>query len=336
MEFDVLIVGGGPAGLAAACRLRQLCSESGTDLAVALVEKGSEIGAHIMSGAVFEPKPLDELFPDWKDRDAPLKTPVTGDVFHWMTSEAGAIKVPNWMVPRPMHNDGNYIISLGRLCQWLGEQAESLGCDIFPGFAATEMLVEDGRIAGVVTGDLGVGVDGEQKPTYQEGYELRAKYVIFAEGCRGSLGKQLESMFKLRDGRDPQHYGIGLKEVWTVEPEKHRPGTVVHTLGWPLDGRTDGGGFLYHAEDSQVYLGLVISLGYRNPHLSPFEEFQRWKQHPRIRSVLTGGKRISYGARALNKGGLFSLPKLSVPGDCWSVARRVFSMVPRSRARTLL
>jgi electron-transferring-flavoprotein dehydrogenase len=315
MEFDVIVVGAGPAGLGAGCRLMQLAAESERELTVAIVEKGSEIGAHILSGAVFEPKPLTELFPDWAERGAPVTVPVTGDVFHWMTSDKGAVKVPNLLVPKPMHNDGNYIVSLGRLCQWLGEQAEGLGCDIFPGFAATEVLYnEAGAVCGVATGDMGVGVDGEHKGGYQEGYELRAKYVIFSEGCRGSLGKELINKFSLAADSDPQHYGIGLKEIWTVEPEKHKLGTVVHTLGWPLDGSTDGGGFLYHADDNQVYLGVVISLSYSNPHLSPFDEFQRWKQHPRIRAVLEGGKRVSYGARALNKGGLHSLPKLSFPG----------------------
>jgi electron-transferring-flavoprotein dehydrogenase len=315
MEFDVAIVGAGPAGLSAACRLMQLAAESGRELSVAVVEKGSEIGAHILSGAVFEPKPLDELFPDWADRGAPVKVQVKDDIFHWMTNGTGAVKVPNLFVPRPMHNQGNYIISLGRLCQWLGEQAEALGCDIFPGFAATELLYNDaGAVCGIATGDMGVGTNGEQKDSFQAGYELYAKYVIFAEGCRGSLGKQLIDRFSLAADSDPQHYGIGLKEIWTIDPDKHRPGTVVHTLGWPLDGRTDGGGFLYHADENQVYLGIVISLSYANPHLDPFEEMQRWKQHPRIRSVLEGGKRVSYGARALNKGGLPSLPKLAVPG----------------------
>jgi len=315
MEFDVAIVGAGPAGLAAACRLMQLAAESGRELSVAVVEKGSEIGAHILSGAVFEPRPLDELFPDWAERGAPVNVPVSNDVFHWMTSSKGAIKVPNLLVPKPMHNQGNYIVSLGRLCQWLGEQAEALGCDIFPGFAATEILYDDaGAVCGIATGDMGVAANGDQKDSYQPGYELRAKYVIFAEGCRGSLGKQLIERFSLAAESDPQHYGIGLKEIWTIDPAKHKPGTVVHTLGWPLDGRTDGGGFVYHADDNQVYLGIVISLGYANPHLDPFEELQRWKQHPRIRSLLEGGKRVSYGARALNKGGLPSLPKLAVPG----------------------
>ncbi len=315
MEFDVAIVGAGPAGLAAACRLMQLAAESGRECSVAVVEKGSEIGAHILSGAVFEPRPLDELFPDWAERGAPVNVPVSNDIFHWMTSSKGAIKVPNLLVPKPMHNQGNYIVSLGQLCQWLGEQAEALGCDIFPGFAATEVLYDDaGAVCGIATGDMGVAANGDQKDSYQPGYELHAKYVIFAEGCRGSLGKQLIERFSLAAESDPQHYGIGLKEIWTIDSAKHKPGTVVHTLGWPLDGRTDGGGFVYHADDNQVYLGIVISLGYANPHLDPFEELQRWKQHPRIRGLLEGGKRVSYGARALNKGGLPSLPKLAVPG----------------------
>ena len=311
----MVVVGAGPAGLGAACRLMQLAAQGERELTVAVVEKGSEIGAHILSGAVFEPRPLTELFPDWAERGAPVTVPVTTDVFHWMTSDKGAIKVPNLFVPRPMHNEGNYIVSLGRLCQWLGEQAEALGCDVFPGFAATEILYDDtGAVCGIATGDMGIGADGQQKTGYTEGYELCAKYVVFAEGCRGSLGKELIDKFSLAADSDPQHYGIGLKEIWTIDPAKHKPGTVVHTLGWPLDGSTDGGGFLYHADDNQVYLGIVISLGYANPHLSPFEELQRWKQHPRIRTLLEGGKRVSYGARALNKGGLHSLPKLCFPG----------------------
>ncbi len=315
MEFDVVVVGAGPAGLAAACRLRQLAQTDGADLSVCVVEKGSEIGAHILSGAVFESRPLDELFPDWRERGAPVKTAVGGDIFHWLTSATGGAQVPNLFIPAPMHNEGNYIISLGQLCSWLGEQAESLGCDLFPGFAATEVLYDDvGAVRGIATGDMGVGADHQHKGTFQPGYELLAKYVVFAEGCRGSLGKQLEQRYELRRDSDPQHYGIGFKEVWTVAPDLHEEGRVVHTLGWPLDNHTEGGGFLYHAADNQVYLGFVIALNYSNPHLSPFDEFQRWKTHPRIRAVLEGGKRVGYGARALNKGGLQSLPKLTMPG----------------------
>ncbi len=315
MEFDVVIVGAGPAGLAAACRLGQLAERAGTGIEVCVVEKAAEIGAHIVSGAVIEPRGLEELFPDWRDRDAPLETSVTSDDFHWLRNDKSSIRVPRPLIPSVMHNHGNYIASLGRLCQWLAKQAEDLGCHIFPGFAAVDVLYDEGdRVIGVVTGDMGVAADGSQKPGYQSGYELRAKVVIFAEGCRGSLGKQLEERHALRGDCDPQHYGIGLKEIWTVDPDKHETGKVFHSFGWPLDNRTEGGGFLYHAADNQVYLGFVVALNYENPHLSPYEEFQRWKQHPRIRSVLEGGSRVSYGARAVNKGGFQSLPRLTLPG----------------------
>ncbi len=311
MEFDVVIIGGGPAGLAAACRLLQLDS----NLSVVVVEKGSEIGAHILSGNVFEPTGLNELFPDWQSMGAPVTTVVTGDYVHYLTSEAKSVRVPGLLVPRPMHNKGNYIISLGRLCQWLGEQAEGLGVNVFPGFAASEVLYDsDGRVTGVATSDMGVGKDGQQKSSYTAGYELTAAYTIFAEGCRGNLGQDLLHKFDLGADADPQHYGIGLKEIWEIDPDKHNEGLVMHTTGWPLDNHTEGGGFLYHAANNQVYLGLIIALNYKNPYLAPFEEFQRWKQHPKIRQYLEGGKRISYGARAVNKGGLQSLPKLVFPG----------------------
>ena len=270
MEFDVVIVGGGPAGLAAACRLMQLAGKQATELSVVVVEKGSEIGAHILSGNVFEPRGLEELFPDWKEQGAPVKTEVSGDRIHYLLSAGTSIRVPGLFVPRPMHNKGNYIIGLGRLCQWLGEKAEEMGVNVFPGFAASEVLYdEQDRVRGVATSDMGIGKDGQQKSSYQAGYELLGKYTIFAEGCHGSLGKELISRFDLRATSDPQHYGIGLKEIWEVAPDKHEEGLVVHTLGWPLDNHTEGGGFLYHAADNQVFLGLIVALNYSNPHLSP-------------------------------------------------------------------
>jgi electron-transferring-flavoprotein dehydrogenase len=314
MEFDLIIVGGGPAGLSSACRLMQLAAEAGSELNVCVVEKGSEIGAHIISGAILEPSALNELFPDWQERGAPVKTAVAGDDVFYLTGEQSATKVPGLFVPTPMHNEGNYIISLGELCRWLGEQAEAMGVNIFPGFAAADVIYDDGRVAGVVTGDMGVAENGEHKPTFEAGYELRARYTIFSEGCRGSLGKLLMQKFDLRQASDPQHYGIGLKEIWAIAPAKHKEGLVVHTAGWPLDSKTEGGGFLYHAADNQVYVGYIIALNYSNPHLNPFKEFQRWKHHPKISQFLEGGERISYGARAVNKGGLQSLPQLSFPG----------------------
>ena len=311
MEFDVVIVGAGPAGLAAACRLMQL-DES---LSVVVVEKGSEIGAHILSGNVFEPTGLDELFPDWKTMGAPVKTAVSGDRVHYLTSETGAMPVPGLFLPRPMHNHGNYIISLGQLCQWMGEQAEGLGVNVFPGFGASEILYDaEDRVIGVATSDMGVGKDGQQKSSFQAGYELLGKYTIFAEGVRGNLSELAMDKFDLRANADPQHYGIGFKEVWEIDSKLHEEGLVVHTAGWPLDSHTEGGGFLYHAANNQVFAGFIIALNYKNPHLSPFDEFQRWKLHPKIRRYLEGGKRIGYGARAVNKGGMQSLPKLAFPG----------------------
>ena len=314
MELDVLVVGAGPAGLATACRLAQLARAAGRDLSVGVVEKGAAVGAHIVSGAVFEPRALDELFPDWRERGAPVETPVTAERVEWLTGENGNVRVPGFLVPRELENRGNFIISLGNLCQWLAKQAEALGVSVLPGFAAADVLYDGERVAGVVTGDLGIARDGSRKPTYQAGYELRAKYTVLAEGCRGHLARRLEARFDLRASADPQHYGIGFKEIWQVDAAKHRPGEIVHTLGWPLDAATDGGGFVYHAADARVYLGLIVSLGYRNPHLDPFAEFQRWKQHASIRQLLAGGERIAYGARAVNKGGLQSLPRLTFPG----------------------
>jgi len=315
MEFDVVVVGAGPAGLATACRLAQLAADRGEEVSIVVVEKGSEVGAHILSGNVFEPRALEELFPDWKESGAPLTTPVTRDEVLLLRGADSASQVPNVFVPRPMRNHGNYIISLGRLCQWLGERAEALGVNVFPGFAAADVVFDDrGRVRGVVTSDMGVGKDGRRKAAYQPGYELLGKYTVFAEGCRGNLGEALMERFDLRAGVDPQHYGIGLKEIWEIDAAKHEEGLVMHTAGWPLDNHTDGGGFVYHAANNQVFVGLIVALNYRNPHLSPFDEFQRWKLHPRIRRVLEGGRRIGYGARAVNKGGLQSLPKLVFPG----------------------
>ncbi|MCF5283354.1 NAD(P)-binding protein [Pseudomonas syringae] len=316
MEFDVVIVGAGPSGLSAACRLKQKAAEAGQEISVCVVEKGSEVGAHILSGAVFEPRALNELFPDWQELGAPLNTPVKRDDIYMLRDAEKAQKIPDFFVPKTMHNHGNYIISLGNLCRWLAQQAENLGVEIYPGFAAQEALFdENGVVRGIVTGDLGVDREGNPKEgLYTPGMELRAKYTLFAEGCRGHIGKQLLKRFNLDDEADVQHYAIGLKEIWEVDPAKHEQGLVVHTAGWPLNDDNPGGSFLYHLENNQVVVGLIVDLSYSNPYLSPFDEFQRYKHHPVIKQYLEGGKRISYGARAITKGGLNSLPKMVFPG----------------------
>ncbi len=314
MEFDVLIVGGGPAGLAAAIRLKQLAAEGGQDISVCLIEKGAEIGAHILSGAVMDPRALNELIPDWQEKGAPLNAPVTEDRVLMLT-ETGASQFPGWTVPGCLHNNGNYVISLGNLCRWLGTQAEALGVEIYPGFAGSEVLYrEDGAVRGVATGDMGVLKDGEQGPNYQPGMELLARYTFFTEGCRGHLGKELQERFDLKRGAAPQVYGLGIKELWEIQPGQHKQGLVIHTAGWPMQPDTYGGGFLYHMEDNLVSVGFVTGLGYSNPFLSPFEEFQRFKTHPALSGFFAGAKRIAYGARALSAGGLQSLPKLTFPG----------------------
>ena len=326
MDVDVVIVGAGPAGLAAAIRLRQLATKHDTEISVCILEKGSEVGAHILSGAVIEPKALDELIPDWQERGAPLATPATEDRLMLLTKKR-AIRLPT---PPQMNNHGNYIASLGNLCRWLKGQAEELGVEIFEGFPASEVLYgEDGSVTGVATGDMGVAGDGTHKDTFTPGYELHAGYTLFAEGCRGSLTKQVTERYKLRDGVDPQTYGIGIKELWEVTPENHQRGRVEHTVGWPLDSDTYGGSFLYHMEDNQVAVGFVLGLDYSNPHLSPFEEFQRFKTHPSIRLTFEGGRRIAYGARALNEGGIQSIPKLIMPGAALIGCTAGFLNVPK-------
>ena len=329
MEFDVVVVGAGPAGLAAAIRLKQLAAAAGTEIGVCVLEKGSEVGAHIISGAVIDPIAMTELFPDWKDRGAPLETPVTEDRFLVLTADK-AHRIPNWMLPPLMDNHGMYISSLGKVCRWLGERAEELGVEVYPGFAAAEVLFnEDGSVKGVATGDMGVGRDGQPKDSYQPGMELHAKYTFFAEGCRGSLSQQLMSRFNLRDGVDPQLYGLGVKELWQVAPGRHQPGLVIHSQGWPLDPDTGGGSFLYHFGDDLVSVGFVTHLNYANPHLSPFGEMQRFKTHPAIRGTFEGGKRLAYGARAINEGGLQSVPKLAFPGGALVGCSAGFVNLPR-------
>jgi electron-transferring-flavoprotein dehydrogenase len=314
MAYDVVVVGGGPAGLGAAIRLKQLAAEKGAEISVCLLEKGSEIGAHILSGAVMDPRALTELISDWKDKGAPLNAPVTEDRFMFL-SATGSFKVPDVLLPACFRNHGNYVVSLGNVCRWLGAQAETLGVEIFPGFPAADVLYhDDGSVKGVVTGDLGIGKDGQPTANYQPGMELHAKYTLFAEGCRGHLARRLQERFRLREGCDPQVYGIGLKELWQVDPAKHKSGLVMHTAGWPLDRDTYGGSFLYHMEENLVAVGFVVGLGYGNPYLNPYEEFQRYKTHPAVRGFFEGGKRLAYGARAISAGGLQSLPRLVFPG----------------------
>ena len=329
MPYDIVIIGGGPAGLSSAIRLKQLANEAGQELSVCVLEKGSEIGAHILSGAVVDPKALDELFPEWRDMGCPMaEVPVT-DNQHWFLSKGGKVSMPHIMTPGWMHNKGTYTGSLGNLCRWLAEQAEGLGVEIFPGFAAAEILYnEDGSVKGVATGDMGVDREGNRKPDYQSGLELHARYTFFAEGARGHLTKILKRQFALDADSEPQVYGLGMKELWDIDPARHKPGLVIHTQGWPL---TDayGGGFLYHQANGQVALGFVVGLGYRNPYLYPFEEFQRWKQHPEIRKYLEGGRRVSYGARAINEGGWQSIPKLAFPGGALIGCSAGFVNVPR-------
>jgi len=330
MPYDVVIVGAGPAGLSAAIRLKQLAAEAGRELSVCILEKGSEVGAHILSGAVIDPKGLDELLPDWRESDCPLAgVPVTRNE-HWVLSRTKKRSIPHLMTPSFMHNKGTFTGSLGNLCRWLAGKAEELGVEIFPGFAAAEVLFnDDGSVKGVATGDMGVARDGTRKPEYTPGLELHAKYTFFAEGARGHLTKEVKRIFNLEEGRQPQVYGIGVKELWDIDPAKHQPGLVIHTQGWPLEDDSWGGGFLYHQANNQVAIGFVVALSYRNPYLSPFEEFQRWKHHPSIRPFLEGGKRVSYGARAINEGGYQAIPKLAFPGGVLVGCSAGFVNVPR-------